>query len=74
MMKRFDVTIEGYKPFGLKKEYCENGAFVDADIAEDMLEALVEVYDYNILDGCLPPHITRKINRIITKVKGSDNE
>lgn len=73
-MKRFDVIVEGHYPSAADREYCDDGAFVDADIAEDMLEALVEVYDYNILDGCLPPHITRKINRIITKLKGTDNE
>ena len=43
MIKRFDIMVSGHYPSKADREYCEDGDFVDADVANDMYEALLNL-------------------------------
>jgi len=42
-MRRFDIDVDGNANPWLDRDYCENGEFVDAEVAQEMYDAMKEM-------------------------------
>jgi len=68
----FDVTVEGHYPSKEDREYCEDGEFVDAEIARELYAALDVIWNKILSEN--PPDETLRVwaERAMAKARGEE--
>ena len=72
-LQKFDVQVSGHYPDEDDRIYGNDGEFVDADIAQDLYEALAECYKW-LEESADGERATKMALRALAKARGEGAE